>query len=61
MGIPTAKDYELKAIDELMANVTTRLVTLRHTPGKKDVTGLRDVLQELVTKVMSYAHSCEQQ
>lgn len=61
MGIPTAKDYALKDIDELMSSVTTRLTTLRHTPGRKDITGLRDVLQQLVTKVMAYAHDCEQQ
>ncbi|MGJ5042737.1 hypothetical protein [Bradyrhizobium sp. HKCCYLRH1062] len=59
MAIPTAKDYELRAIDEIMANVATRLVTLRHTPGRKDVTGLRKVLQDLVDKVMAYAHDCE--
>ncbi|WP_316159797.1 hypothetical protein [Bradyrhizobium sp. SZCCHNRI20481] len=59
MAIPTAKDYELRAIDEIMANVATRLVTLRHTPGRKDVAGLRKVLQDLVDKVMAYAHDCE--
>ncbi|WP_316174705.1 MULTISPECIES: hypothetical protein [unclassified Bradyrhizobium] len=60
MAIPTAKDFELRAIDEIMANVATRLVTLRHTPGRKDVPGLRVVLQTLVDKVMAYAHDCEQ-
>lgn len=60
MGIPTAKDYALVDIENLAANVLTRLTTFRHTPGVKDRAGLRETLQAYVTKVMSYADSCEQ-
>lgn len=60
MAIPTAKDYALRDIEDLAANVLTRLTTMRHTPGKKDRQGLRETVQAYADKVMDYADSCEQ-
>ncbi|MGJ4947312.1 hypothetical protein [Bradyrhizobium sp. HKCCYLS20291] len=59
MAIPTARDHGLKAIEDTMANVATRLVTMRFTPGPKDRAGLRETLQTLVDLVMRYADDCE--
>ncbi|WP_315737967.1 hypothetical protein [Bradyrhizobium sp. SZCCHNR1093] len=50
----------MREIEDLMANVATRLTVMRFTPGQKDVAGLRESLQELVNKVMAHAHDCQQ-
>ena len=48
-------------VEDLAALVIVRLTTLQTCPGKKDLSGLRDVLQQFVDRVMDLAHSTEQQ
>ena len=61
MPIPVKADYQLRDIENLAANVVTRLTTMRYAPKntKRDVAGLRELLQQYVNAVMALAHDAE--
>ncbi|WP_315766180.1 MULTISPECIES: hypothetical protein [unclassified Bradyrhizobium] len=61
MPIPTRQDYALRDIENLAANVIVRLTTMRYAPKntKRDVAGLRELLQQYVDAVMALAHESE--
>ncbi|WP_316205386.1 hypothetical protein [Bradyrhizobium sp. SZCCHNS3004] len=61
MAIPTRQDYALREIENLAANVIVRLTTMRYSPKhtKRDVAGLRELLQQYVDAVMALAHESE--
>ncbi|NPV22131.1 hypothetical protein [Bradyrhizobium aeschynomenes] len=58
MPTPTRQDYALRDVENLAANVIVRLTTMRYAPKdtKRDVAGLREVLQQYVDAVMELAH-----
>ncbi len=60
MGIPTAQDQSLAEIDDIANSVKVKLTVMRHAGrGHRDISGLRDQLQEYVDKVMQFAHETE--
>jgi hypothetical protein len=60
MGIPTAQDQALAEIDDIANSIKVKLTIMRHAgKGARDFTGLRDVLQQYVNKVMAFARSTE--
>ncbi|MGJ4928613.1 hypothetical protein ACQR1I_14190 [Bradyrhizobium sp. HKCCYLS2038] len=61
MAIPVRRDYALREVEDLAANVVVRLTTMRFLPKstKRDVAGLRETLQQYVDAVMAIAHETE--
>lgn len=57
---PDRHDYALGEISNLAASITVKLSIMRHAgDGKRDMKGLRDLLQDYVDRVMAFAHGTE--
>jgi hypothetical protein len=55
MAIPTKFDAQLAEIDDLAGCVMIKLRTLQHAGASRDISGLRELLQNYVDRVMALA------
>jgi len=55
MAIPTPYDGQLAVIDDLAGCVMIKLRTMQHGGANRDISGLRELLQNYVDQVMALA------
>jgi hypothetical protein len=58
--VPTAQDQALSVINDMAASVQVKLTTMRYSgETERDISGLREMLQEYVDQVMAFAHAID--